>query len=87
MDWLKKMINQVAIYWGKWSLVQRVILLGIVAAVMVATAVLLTVSSTPNMVPVIDAPIRDEYARDRIVMRLNEEGVRATVSPTGVVQV
>jgi len=87
MDWLKKLINQVAVYWGKWSLVQRIILLGIVAAVIIGIAALITVSATPNFVPVIDAPIRDEYARDRILMRLNQEGVRTNVSPTGVVQV
>jgi flagellar M-ring protein FliF len=87
MDWLKKLINQVAVYWGKWSLVQRIILLGIVAAVIIGIAALITVSATPNFVPVIDAPIRDEYARDRILMRLNQEGVRTYVSPTGVVQV
>jgi len=87
MDWLRKMINQVAMYWGKWSLVQRIILLGIVGAVIVGLAALITVSSTPNFVPVIDAPIRDEYARDRILMRLNQEGVRTYVTATGVVQV
>jgi len=87
MDWLRKMINQAAMYWGKWSMVQRIILLGIVAAVIVGLAALITVSSTPNFVPVIDAPIRDEYARDRILMRLNQEGVRTYVTATGVVQV
>jgi flagellar M-ring protein FliF len=39
------------------------------------------------MVPVIDAPIRDEAALDRIVTRLNEEGVKTQVTAAGVVQV
>jgi flagellar M-ring protein FliF len=87
MEWLRKMLSQVAVYWGKWSLVQRIILLGIVAGVIIGIAALVAVSSTPNFVPVIDAPIRDEYARDRILMRLNQEGVRTFVSAAGVVQV
>ena len=87
MEWLKKILAQIMGYWGKWSMPQRVILVGIVALVFVGLGVLVSVSSTPNMVPVIDAPIRDENARDRIVMRLNQEGVRPTVTPTGVIQV
>jgi flagellar M-ring protein FliF len=87
MDWFKKLIAQIGGLWGKWSMPQRIILIGIVVAVLAGIAALITVSSAPNLVSVIDAPIRDEVARDRIVMRLNQEGVRVTVSPAGVIQV
>ena len=87
MDWLRKLIAQIRGYWDKWSLVQRIILFGIVFVVIAGIGVLVTVSSSPNLVPVIDAPIRDEVARDRIVMRINQEGVNPIVSPAGVVQV
>ena len=87
MDWLKKLLAQVGGLWSKWSMLQRIILAGIVIAVIAGIGVLVSVSSSPTMVPVIDAPIRDEAARDRIVMRLNQEGVKAVVSPTGIVQV
>jgi flagellar M-ring protein FliF len=39
------------------------------------------------MTPVIDAPIRDETVRDRIVTRINQEGVTAPVSTDGTVMV
>jgi flagellar M-ring protein FliF len=39
------------------------------------------------MVPVIDAPISDETARDRIITRINEEGFKAHVSANGVIMV
>ncbi|MCL2093273.1 MAG: flagellar M-ring protein FliF [Treponema sp.] len=68
-------------------MVQKLVLVGIVGITIVGLVVLVTVSSTPTLVPVIDAPIRDEVARDRIVLRLNQEGVRATVSPAGVIMV
>ncbi|MDR1636968.1 MAG: flagellar M-ring protein FliF [Treponema sp.] len=87
MDWLKKILGQITTLWGKWSMVQRLILVGIGVAVIGGLLALFSVSSTPTMVPVIDAPIRDEAARDRIVARINEEGVRTQVTPEGLIQV
>ncbi|GAB6392568.1 MAG: flagellar M-ring protein FliF [Treponematales bacterium] len=87
MDFFKKLLARVKNLWGKWSMVQRVILVGICVAVAAGVAALFSVSSSPALTPVIDAPIRDEAALDRIVTRINEEGVKAAVSPTGVVQV
>ena len=86
-EWLKTFIAQITGLWGKWSLTQKLILGGIVAAALAGVVVLFAVSSAPTMVPVIDAPIRDEIARDRIVTRLNAEGVKTTVSATGVIMV
>jgi flagellar M-ring protein FliF len=87
MDWLKKILGQITTLWGKWSMVQRIIFIGIGVAVIGGLAALFSVSSAPTLVPVIDAPIRDEAARDRIVSRINEEGVRTQVTPAGVIQV
>jgi flagellar M-ring protein FliF len=87
MDWLRKLITQISSLWGKWSLVQRVILIGIGGAVIAGIAALVSVSSSPTMVPVLDAPIRDEAALDRIVTRINQEGISPVVSAAGVVQV
>jgi len=87
MEWFKKIIAQTQGYWGKWSMLQRIILVGIVVLVFVGIGTLVSVSSSPNLVSVIDAPIRDELARDRIVMRINQEGIRPTVTPAGIIQV
>ena len=87
MEFLKKLIEQLKTLWGKWTLVQKLILIGIVVAALVGVAVLIGVSSAPSMVPIIDAPIRDETARDRIITRLNEEGVRVSVTSTGIIMV
>jgi flagellar M-ring protein FliF len=48
---------------------------------------LFSVSSTPSLVPVIDAPIKDETALYRIMTRINEEDVKVTVNAAGIVQV
>jgi len=86
-EWLKKFLEQIRMLWGKWSLVQKLILGGIVAAALAGMVALLAVSSAPTMVPVIDAPIRDQTALDRITTRLNEEGIKTSVSATGVIMV
>jgi flagellar M-ring protein FliF len=39
------------------------------------------------MVPVIDAPIRDENNLDRIITRINQEGVKTSVNAAGIVMV
>ena len=87
MDWLRKLLAQIGGYWGKWSMLQRLILVGIVVAVFVGIVALVSVSSSPNMVALIRAPIRDEAAQDRIVMRLDQEGVKSSISPAGIIQV
>jgi flagellar M-ring protein FliF len=86
-DFFKKLFSRIGELWGGWSMVQRIILVGIVAAVIGGVVALLRVSSAPTLVPVIDAPVRDETALDRIVLRLNQEGVKVSVNAAGLVQV
>jgi flagellar M-ring protein FliF len=86
-EWLKKLISQLTTLWGKWTLVQKLILGGIVAAAVIAVVVIFSVSSAPTMVPLIDSPIADEATRDKIIVRLNEENVRTSVSPAGIISV
>ncbi|HOT61667.1 MAG TPA: flagellar basal-body MS-ring/collar protein FliF [Treponemataceae bacterium] len=86
-EWLKKLFSQVTGLWSKWTLPQKLILVGVVLAAVVGVFVLVSVSSSPAMTPLIDTPIADEDAREKIVLRLNEENVRTSVSPTGVISV
>ena len=86
-DLIKRIATHITKLWRNWTMPQRIILVGIVATVIGGIVALFGVSSSPSLVPVIDAPIRDQDALDRIVFRLNEEGVRTTVSPAGLVQV
>jgi flagellar M-ring protein FliF len=56
-------------------------------AVIAGLIALVTVSSAPTMVPVIDVAIKDENDRDRIITRINTEGVKTTVTPAGIIMV
>ncbi|MDR1025367.1 MAG: flagellar M-ring protein FliF [Treponema sp.] len=87
MDWLKKLAAQIRGLWTKFSLAQRIILGTIVLAVAGGIIALLSVSSAPTMVPVIDVAIQDEAVRDQIITRINQEGIRAQVTAAGVIQV
>ena len=84
---MKRIVSQITGLWGKWTLVQKLILGGVAAAAIVGIVVLLSVSSAPAMVPLIDTPITDETKRDAIIVRLNEENVHSSVSATGIISV
>ena len=86
-EFFKKLVEQFGMLWGRWTLIQRLILGGIVAASIVAIVVMVSVSSGPGMIPVIDTPVVNEDQRAAIVTRINAEGVRTQVSASGVVYV
>ena len=86
-EWFRKVLEQIKNLWGKWSLLQKLILLGICVAAIAGVVVLFSVSASPTMVPVIDTPITDIDMRDRMVTRINSEGVRTSISSAGVVMV
>ena len=86
-DFFKQHLSRFSGLWAGWSIVQKAILVGIAVAVLGGMFALLRVSAMPTLVNVIDAPIRDEAALDRIVTRHNQEGVRVHVTANGVVQV
>ncbi|MDR1956980.1 MAG: flagellar M-ring protein FliF [Treponema sp.] len=85
--WITKVVGQIQKLWGKWSLLQKLILVGIGVGVIAGIIALFSVSAAPTLVPVIDAPVLDEGARNRILTRINAEGVKTSVSSTGVIMV
>jgi flagellar M-ring protein FliF len=86
-EFFQKVLGQLKSAWGAWSMAQKLILAGIAAAALIGVVALVGVSSTPTTAPVIDAPIMDETARNQIVTRINQEGVRTFVSSSGIVSV
>jgi len=85
-EFFKKLMTKAAVLWTGWSLQQKIIIAVVGVVVIGGLIALFKVSSTPVMVSVIDAPIRDEDALDRIVLRINQENVRVVVT-NGFVQV
>ena len=79
MDFFKKLLEQIKNLWGKWTLVQRLILAGIVLVVLVGIIALISVSSSPSMVKLFSTPVADEDLRSRILMRIDQEGYSESV--------
>jgi len=86
-EFFKKLMTKAAVLWEGWTVQQKIILAVVGIIVIAVVFALFRVSSTPVMVSVIDAPIRDEAVRERIELRIAQEGVKVSVSPNGIVQV
>lgn len=86
-EWLKKTLTQIKTLWGKWTPIQKGILAAVVVAAIVIIVLLTSWSAKPSLVPLIDTPVTDATVRERIILRLNEENVKATVSQSGVISV
>jgi len=70
-----------------WDMHLRNVIAVVAVAVIGGVVTLLKVSPAPVMVSVFSCPITDKALLDRIVIRIEQEGVRSSVTPTGVVQV
>ena len=86
-EWFKKTLTQIKTLWSKWTPIQKGILAAVIVAAVVIIVLLASWSAKPSLVPLIDTPITDATVRDRIIVRLNEENVKATVSQSGVISV
>lgn len=86
-EWLKKLVSQIKELWSKWTIIQKVILIGVIAAVIVALVLVVTLSSKTTEVPLFNVAITDEVQRDKIVYRLAEENVDVNVNATGMLTV
>ena len=86
-EWFKKTVTQIKTLWSKWTPIQKGILAAVVVAAIVVIVLLTSWSAKPSLVPLIDTPVTDATVRERIILRLNEENVKATVSQSGVISV
>ena len=86
-EWVKKTLAQIKTLWTKWTPIQKGILAAVVIAAVAIVILLTSWSAKPSLVALIDTPVTDEAQRERIILRLNEENVRATVSQAGLISV
>ena len=74
-EWFKKIAGQAKALWAKWSLVQKLILGGIVVVAIVAVVLLLRVSAAPTMVNILGTPIKGDDELRAITNKLDTEGI------------
>ena len=86
-EWLKKMIDKTKEFWKNSSIVKKVILIGIIVAIIGAIVVATNVSSKPTTVKLINAAVTDETLRSQILDRISQENIEAFVSDDGYISV
>jgi flagellar M-ring protein FliF len=86
-NFFKKLFEQAKALWTKWTLVQKLTLIGIVVAVIAAIVILLTVSASPTMVKLLGTPIKNDTELRLITNRLDTEGIAYTVGENNQIYV
>lgn len=86
-EWLKKLVGQLKDLWSKWSTVQKIILFTVIGVTITGIVLLLSFSSSPDMVPLISSPITDSTQLDRISIALDKEGVEHKITDDGKIYV
>ena len=86
-EWLKKMTAQLKTLWSKWTAVQKIILMAIAGVTIAGFIILLSISSSPDMVPLLSIPITDQGQLDRISIELDKEGVPHKITTDGKILV
>ena len=86
-EWLKKVASKIKELWKKWSLIQKVIIIGIIVVVIVAIFATARLSSRPSTVRLFNAPVTDSTALTKILDRISESNVEASADSNGYISV
>ena len=78
-DFFKRLVDQAKALWAKWTLVQKLILGGVVLAAIIAVVLLVRVSAAPTMVKLLGTPIKTEDELRLITSKLDTEDIPYTV--------
>jgi len=86
-EWLQKMLTKLKELWAKWSIVQKVIIFGIIAAVIVAIFATAKLSSAPSTVRLFSSPVTDPQSLSQILDRIDQENVKVFTTTEGYISV
>ncbi len=86
-EWLKKITARLKELWAKWTPLQKGILAGIVVVVIAAIIMLARFSAAPTTEPLFNMSVNDQAMRDSILVRLDQENVKYTVSQNNIISV
>jgi flagellar M-ring protein FliF len=86
-DFFKKLLDQIKTLWGKWSWVQRLTLIGVAVATVIAIIMVMVLSSQPSRVALIGTAIKDQQSVLAITARLDQENIPYTATEDGHIYV
>ncbi len=75
-DWLKRIREQLKGLWSRWNRTQKLVLLSIVGASVLAIILLIALSGTPAMVALISSPVTNVDDRMQISAKLDDLQVK-----------
>jgi len=95
MKIFKRLIEQINNFLGKWTLVQKIIIFGIITLAVIGYVSFIFVSASlekihdnPKIIThLFPEPIKDEMVMDRIVIRIHQEGYLCSISADGIIMV
>ncbi len=79
-EWFKKLVTKLKEQWGKWTMIQKAVLVVLVLGSLVGIGLLFTFNVSPSLVPIITTPIADEALLNRIATRLDVEGIPYSIT-------
>ena len=85
-EWFKKVFGQIKDLWSKWKLSQKIIFFAIIAVVIVALVLTITLSTRSTETILYNAAFSDDKTNE-IIMCLNEENIEAQKNPAGLIVV
>ena len=86
-EWLKKPMDKIQNFWKNGTVLKKIILIGVAAAVVAAVIIAARVSATPTTVRIFNAPVTNETSKSQILDRISQENVEAYVSADGYISV
>ncbi len=86
-EWLKKPVQKIQNFWKNGTVLKKIILIGVAAAVVAAVIIAARVSATPTTVRIFNAPVTNETSKSQILDRISQENVEAYVSADGYISV
>lgn len=84
-EWLKKNAAKSKEVWSKSTIVQKLILLGVVVVVVALVVVMASTSSKQTGVPVYSVAVADADRRAEIQIKLDEANIRSSIDATGLI--
>lgn len=86
-EWFKKTFGTIKEKWGKWSILQKGILVGIIVVVVAALVIFLSLSARPATVRLFNSPVTDANDLERIRARLDDDKINTYVNSEGYISV
>ena len=84
-EFFSRIIQQFSSLWGRWTLLQKSILFGVFGVGIIAIIFLFSFSSTPEKVALIGTPITQQENLERIVVKLDEEGISYEINSENLI--